>query len=333
MRILISADWHFSDNLRDAYRFSAISQTVPKLIKKHKVDLLLYLGDICESKDEHRAELVNKTVDIFSDIAQLCPVVIVQGNHDWASTPNDPFFGFLGLLENITWVSRPTPLDEAVGRSTGLEAILLPHSADYKRDWGAIDFKQYDWAFCHQAFAGALAESGFKLPGGVPLDFFPEHLRLVSGDIHRPQVVENLTYVGSPYPIDFGDDFEPRMLLLADGALKSLPCDGPAKVLLDVKSLKDLERAELLDGDVVKVRFNLPAEEMSAWPETLAKIRAWGDQHKLASLLVQPAVSGGKGSMVFAKRVEKRSDDELLRAYASARGVGTDVLKAGLKFI
>lgn len=334
MNILISADWHFSDNPRDAYRFDTITQTVPKLLKKHKVDLLLYLGDICESKDEHKAELVNKTVGIFHRLSQDCPVVVLQGNHDWLSSPNNPFFGFLGLLEGVQWISRPTPLQELFPSLDVPRAILLPHSADYRRDWSALPLQEYDWAFCHQAFSGAKTESGFTLPGGVPLDFFPENLRLVSGDIHRPQQVESLTYVGSPYPIDFGDDFEPRMLLLKGGQLKSLPCEGAAKVLVDVQSLEDLKKVELLDGDVVKVRFTLSSKDMAQWPETLAKVRAWGDKAGLASLLVQPVVVGGRGSMATlgSSRVTQ-ADDELLKAYAAAREVGADVLKVGLKYI
>lgn len=333
MSILISSDWHFSDAVSEGYRFKAIEHWVPRFIKEHEVKLLLFLGDVCEAKDEHRAELVNSVVDVFHRISELCPIVALQGNHDWFSSPENPYFGFLSRLEGIVWVAQPIDLrDLSPLLSKGSRAILLPHSADYRRDWDDIEFKAYDWAFAHQSFAGAATESGFVLPGGVPLSYFPSSLQIVSGDIHRPQSFQNLTYVGAPYPIDFGDAFEPRMLLLKDGKLRSLPCPGPAKRLLDIKSLSELRKASLTKGDLVKVRVELSSEEASNWPEMLAEIRAWGEKAGVVVHLAKPVLKGHAQSMSLAK-AETKSDAELLTEYGSARGVSSVILKAGLRLL
>ena len=337
MNILISGDWHFSDAPIDAYRFATIERVVPVFIKKYKVDLVVFLGDICEAKDQHKAGLVNRVVKIFHQISELAPLVFLQGNHDWLSNPANPFFGFLGRLERISWVGRPTPLGTLQNLSRAFpgasRTLLLPHSADYERDWGEIDFSEYDWAFAHQAFTGAVSESGFRLGGGVPLSYFPPNLRLVSGDVHQPQQLGNLTYVGAPFSIDFGDLFEPRMLLLKDGKLTSLPCPGPGKRLIEVTSLAKLGAIETLPGDALKVRVTLPAEEAPKWAEMAASIREWGLARKAVSVQAVPVLIGGRKSMTKAKGAPKKPDAELLKDYAAARAVGEDTLKTGLKFI
>jgi hypothetical protein len=337
MNLLISGDWHFSDAPIDAYRFSAIEKHVPALIKKHKIDCVLVLGDFTEAKSGHSAELVNRIVNLFHKLSELAPLVLLRGNHDWHSSPDNAFFAFLSRLEHVSWVGQPTLLSDVKNApSPALEAsrmILLPHTADYERDWGNLDLSEVDWAFCHQSFAGALSESGFKLPDGVPLSFFPSHLKIVSGDIHRPQHLGNLTYCGSPYSIDFGDNFEPRMLLLSGNKLTSLPCPGPGKRLVEVASLAKLGGVETTPGDILKVRVALSAEEAPKWAEIAAYVREWGAARKVYVHLVQPIMTSSRKSMTKAKGAPKKSDAELLKEYAAARAVGEDTLKAGLKFI
>src|SRR5574337_515989 len=110
MPFLISSDWHLSDNPRDAYRFKIIRRVVPDFVRRHNVKALFNLGDLTESKDAHKAELVNDVVDLFYELAQLCPIYILRGNHDWLSSPDSPCFAFLKRIPNITWINTPTPV-------------------------------------------------------------------------------------------------------------------------------------------------------------------------------------------------------------------------------
>lgn len=335
MRLLVSSDWHLSDDPRDAYRFRIIDGWMPALIKKHQPDALLYLGDICEAKDSHRAELVNDVVAVFHALSKLCPIVVLRGNHDWLSSPDNPFFGFLSRLPNIHWVSSPTPLDQIFGKRLSIKGIMLPHSANPERDWSNIDFKAYDWAFAHQTFANAASDSGFRL-SGVSLSFFPKHLKVISGDVHSPQTLGPVTYVGSPYQIDYGDDFTGRVLLLADKqGLRSIPVDGPQKRLVEIKSLKELKRsfANVNEGDIVKVRVALTSEQQNEWAGIARELRALGADAGVVVHSLQPVITGSSRSMSQRKEPDTRSDEQLLKDYAAARGVDDKTLKTGLKLL
>lgn len=340
MTVLITADWHASDNPRDAYRWNWL-QNLPKILRKEKVELLLVLGDLTEVKGPHGASLVNPLVDIFYSVSQVCPVVVLQGNHDGFSA-DAPYFEFLRRVDKVYWVKVPTDLSELpnvttkVLKALGKGAVFLPFSPNPVRDWKGLDFRDYDWAFAHQCFAGASAGHGHIL-GGTPLDIFPPKLKVVAGDIHVPQTIGNLTYVGSPFRIDFGDDFEPRVLLLeAGGKLRSIPCEGPQKRLITLSSPSDLARVdEANTGDVLKVRFDTTMAEHASWGAFAEKVRAWGAKNGYLIEGVQPVITDKSPRMsnVAKDKVVAKTDEQLLEQYAAAQGVDAKTLSAGKRLL
>jgi DNA repair exonuclease SbcCD nuclease subunit len=329
MPALITADIHCSANPRDRYRLDFLKNELPKEIKKRKVDTLFVLGDATEAKDEHSAELVNEFVDIVKLWASLCVVVFLKGNHDFLSSPDNPFFRFLRHIPNVVWINQPTKFaHQEIG-----DVVLLPFSPNYKKDWADVDFASCDWAFCHQTFAGAVSESGYR-PDGIPLSYFPSELQIISGDIHNPQTFGNCTYIGSPYSIDFGDAFTPRLLLFRGGELSSIRCGGPQKRLLDLDFSKKLEiPQEFEKGDLIKVRVKLTAKDFPKWAAISNEIR----QELSKSFLVneiKPIVEAPSRSMLAKQKdAPKKSDEQLLGDYAKHRGVDEETLKAGQRLL
>jgi hypothetical protein len=199
--------------------------TIAALIKKHKVDELIVLGDLTEEKDYHPATLVNALVDVIYSFSQLCEVIILRGNHDYTSI-DCPFFQFLRRMDRVRWLNTVTRLKLSIG-----DCLFLPHTRDYKTDWAKLpQLEELDWIFAHNTFEGSVTEHGKRL-SGIPTTFFDD-FRVISGDIHAPQDVGSVRYVGAPYQIDFGDLFEPRVLLLDRMGIKSISVFGPQKRLL-----------------------------------------------------------------------------------------------------
>jgi hypothetical protein len=227
VKVLVTADLHLSANPRDAYRFKFMDR-IPRLIEKYEVGMLLVLGDLTEMKDYHGSELVNKIAGYFKSYADMIPVVISRGNHD-GTDPNNPFYQFLQHIKGITWINNPT---EDLGEGIG-PAMYLPHTSNYKKDWANINFDKYRWVFAHNTFKGAQGGFGHILDG-IPIDVFPADARVISGDIHVPQKIGPVRYVGAPYRIDFGDQYQPRVLLLEGDKLTSIKLGGPQKQLIDM---------------------------------------------------------------------------------------------------
>lgn len=330
MTVLITADLHLNDLARDQYRHDWMANILPVLLKKYKISRLLILGDLCDSKDHHGAWLVNQLVDHFTMLAEICPIIIQMGNHDYIVADN-PFFEFLGKIPGVTWISKPTTSAEL--EIPKISALFLPHTANYQRDWKGLKFDAYSYIFAHQTFQGAAV--GPRKLDGIPTDIFPNDITVVSGDIHQPQEFGPIVYVGSPYLEDFGDDFNPRVLLLEDknasGKLTSIPSPGPQKRLVEISSIAELSKQRSINsGDILKVRVKLAATDHAKWPTIKDDVKAWGEDNGFIIHLVQPQIdSKGAGGMSKRKTVT-RTDEQLLETYAQSRAVSTSTLKTGL---
>lgn len=329
MTTLITSDLHFAENPRDHYRFKLV-KFLKRKIKKHDVKTLLILGDLTETKDRHSAWLVNMISDALSELAEDVVIYIMRGNHD-AIVPTFPFFKFVGKQKNIQWINSATAMKVA-----GLgSCCFLPHTTDYKTDWEPFNFKKYDWVFAHATFADTLSESGFKLDG-IPTEYFPKGVHVISGDIHKPQKVGCVTYVGSPYTVDFGDDFQSRVLLIDNDKLKSIPYVGPQKRLITIEGgeLPPREELGINDGDIVKIRVVLGKEQYASWAEIQNTIKEWAVEENCNVHTVQPVIeSVFKLKAGKRKKVEIQSDKELLSAYAKSRSIDERTMKAGLRFL
>jgi hypothetical protein len=340
--ILVTADLHLSDNPRDAYRHE-FQKVLRQLVKQHKVETVLILGDLTEEKDHHGAWLVNRIVDHLNRLRRYCNVVIVQGNHDYVDA-NSPFYKFVEHIKDISWISSPMEAGQCGGG--GLPALhelafsdlgkclLLPHAPNYKKDWHGIKLKSYDWVFTHNTFQGCNIGNGRKLSGISPNIF--GKAKVISGDIHIPQKMgPGFHYVGAPYLVDFGDVYIPRVLLVSNkGKLTSLPVPGPQKRLVDITSLEDLSNQPQLNaGDILKVRFTITGELRPRWQELQGKVREWGEQNGFMIHIVQPILHEESRPGKKAAATTTKTDEQLLRTYAKHRGIDERTLKTGLNLM
>jgi len=213
---------------------------------------------------------------------------------------------------------------------------LLPHTTNYKKDWKDLKLKKYDWVFTHNTFDGAQAGNGIQLRG-IPKNLFGK-ARVISGDIHIPQRLTPgyVEYVGSPYLCDFGDRYEPRVLLIDDGRIRSIPVTGPQKRLVEITSLTELKKGSvntryLNEGDILKVRMLITGEQRSDWPNIRDTIRMWGHDNGYQIHVVQPVMLDTiRGTNKPKAKHVKMTDEQLLRTYAKHRSLDQLTLKAGM---
>lgn len=328
MTTLVTADLHLSDNPRDAYRL-AFMDRLPDMLEEHDATRLLVLGDLTEAKDGHKAWLVNEIVDRFAALAALVDVVILKGNHDYLRE-DVPFYRFLGHLSRVRWINVPTSL-----RLRGLgRCLFIPHTTNWPDD---LEAKDADWIFCHQTFDGADAGHGRSLPG-ISHEAFPRGSRVVAGDVHVPQKIGPVTYAGAPCLVDFGDDYDPRVLILDGNKMRSVPYEGPQKRLVSISSEDVEDHLEsalpgLNAGDVVKVRVDATPDQMIDRAAVRRAVREWGDEVGVNIYATQIVAPRDSGSPENRKVRQQRSDEQLVRAYAKKMDAGSGVLKVGLKLV
>jgi hypothetical protein len=330
MSILLSGDWHFSDKDRDSYRWDFV-ETLHNLIKERKVHQLCVLGDICENKEGHNARFINKVTNVFYGLSQLCMVTILNGNHD-CLTPNEPFFEFLKYIHNIDYIKVPTI--KPIG-------LFLPWTPQWERDWnrGKI-FKGHKRAFCHQLFKGASFGFGRISEEGVPIDIIPKDTEVFSCDVHARQTIGKVTYIGAPYIIDFGDDYNPRVILLEDnGKRVSIPIKGRQKRLIEIPYPTETiiegfaYGHEVNKGDIVKIRVAM--DDASKLPEFKQRVYEWGEKNGITIDTIQAirTVEFDRERKPVAKAWHKRQDKELVQNHAKREKLDEKTTNIGLEFI
>ena len=258
----IIGDLHLTDRAQDAYRFGIFEWIRKRQVKTQPAATFL-LGDLTDSKDRHSATLVNQ---IVSGLVSLKPpVYILKGNHDYTD-PKNPFFKFLNHIEGLRFVTEPTVI------KAGKSLAMIPHYRsqndfdDAVRLCASNDPSTY---LAHNTFEGALAESGVRLSGlsASLIESFKPPLGVYAGDVHRPQTQGIVTYVGCPYHVRFGDDFEPRCIEVSKSGDESYPYfDAPRKWSLKVRGPENIiNNPDLMEGDQVKLTIELAREESVEW--------------------------------------------------------------------
>ena len=260
MNVLLLADLHLTANPKDAYRWRLFPWLI-EAVAKHAVAFLVILGDLTESKDYHSARLVNQIVD------ELCRlnirIIIVPGNHDGID-PGCPYFRFLGQFEQITYHQTVF-----MGPLAGRQVLFLPHTKT-PENWETSLLYDAEVIFMHQTVSGAKSETGIGLEGmAATVLAGAKRAKIWSGDVHVPQKIGAVEYVGAPYPVRFGDSFKPRAVLLTDSLRKATDLETPhfarRTVTLLPGKVQVLTDEGLHKGDQLKVRIRMTRSQYVDW--------------------------------------------------------------------
>jgi len=327
INLLVTGDLHLTDDPANEYRHSFMRE-LWSIAKQRQPDGIVILGDLTQEKDRHSASLVNRVVDHIDALASVAPVVILEGNHDYADE-GSPFFAFLSRIPDCTWVGAIT--DGADIGKQFKSCLFLPHTRRYKEDWKDVDFEAFEICFAHQTFTGASIGFGRQLEG-VPLEYIPARASVVSGDIHVPQSLGPVIYAGAPYTINFGDEYTPRLLSidLPNGRVRSIGVGTfPQKRLVVVGGIEELPTAGFNERDIVKVRIRV--DDMGTWHSTKKAIEEWGQEHGLTIQRKEPILEHKAIKRRIKIKESKQSDDhELVEQYGKRHDLDDKTIDMGL---
>ncbi len=329
MTWLISSDLHLSDRPKDQYRF-ALFDWLAKQQQKHNVSATFLLGDLTDRKDNHSSALVNRVIDELLKLRP--PVYILRGNHDGID-PSNPFFRFLQTIEGLDFVVEPTVL----GRGPAQGVALIPHQADQAtldRACGIVGHKM-PGVMMHQLIDGALAETGTRLSGlRCPLVEARQPLTWLSGDVHTPQTLNcGLTYVGAPYHVRFGDNYEPRVLLIGNTETDlHFPC--LKKWVIRVGAMGWINTTFLRKGDHVKIIVTLSPEEVVEWAAIKRRILDTCREMEVQVFACDLEVAGHEpGRKAMEGMVRSKTPNEIFNAFCRSEDVADNIRQVGEEFV
>lgn len=325
---LITSDLHLTAQPKDAYRWKLFPWLQDECVSG-QVKSLVILGDITDAKDYHPSELVLK---LFAEIKALATLVknvyILLGNHDYLREGSPTF----AALEAIPGVHFITSRHETFGDTS---VLWLPHTRTPSRDWADVDASHFNYVFMHQTVSGSIASNGQKMEGEALPDFAGWG-KIYSGDIHVPQKIGAVEYVGSPYHVHFGDRFKPRCIYLTRRGAEDVAFESTQRWVLRCSSLQELRRLirTTEEGDQIRVAYTLPAAEKHQW----ASIR-----QEVSLIAKQAGVElHGTSLQIDTQRQRVRINNaaargltsaEIVSQFVEAEGWGPDALDIGLDLL
>ena len=213
---------HISDiqirNLKRHKEYEEVFERTYEEVKKHKDNAVVYIGgDIAHSKTEMSPELVDQLSRLFKNLADICPTIIIAGNHDC----------------NLNNLSRMDVLSPIVNNLQHSDLHYLKHSGVYKcadvkfvvwdvweKEDDYIEAKDFEGDTKVVLFHGTVDKSetdlGFFLPSDVKISKFKGYDLGLLGDIHKRQHLnkkETISYCGSLVQQNHGEGLSHGYLL------------------------------------------------------------------------------------------------------------------------
>jgi hypothetical protein len=344
MKILLVADVHLVEKLEEAHRWDVFNKVVDICHCEH-ISHVCFMGDTWDKMDRYGAALVNRSVEVLTDLTrQGIKVAVLQGNHDYKKE-GVSFWGFLNAFQDIQYITEPSKLVWGDGGSES--PLFLPFSSNPKEDWASIPLQDFPLIFIHQTLAGSLVEGGRKIekePHALPI--FPRGVTIYAGDVHCPQTIGRVTYVGTPHATRFGEDWPGRLLIIDTvnpSAFRAVPLTSVKKEILSISSVAELDaiasKKSLSTGDHIRVRCALSKDNFTEWSEIEMAIRHWADSNELVLASVEGSVEeridvdGSESQISSENSIEQMSPEDIVRLFAKEENLGEPVILEGLKLI
>jgi exonuclease SbcD len=350
MRLLHTADWHLGRAFHGESLLAAQAAAVDHVVevaRAERVDAVLIAGDLYD-RALPPVDAVRLADEALSRLGEVCPVVVISGNHDSAAR-----LGFgASLLDRagvhvrtaIAAIAEPVPVAgahvyaipylepdlvraELGAQERGHAAVL---AAAMERVRARLDGTP-SVVMAHAFVAGAVpsgSERELAVGGAssVELRAFTGVDYVALGHLHGPQRIgSNARYAGSPVAFSFGEAGQEKSLAIVelgsrarDAQLVPFPVWRPLAVV----------RGEL--ESLLRDPAHAPAEHAWVQATLTDPVRPEDAMERLrrrfphaVSLIFEPAGADAQASSSYARRLAGLDDGALLERFVEdVRGVG-----------
>lgn len=321
MTVLVTGDLHLTTNPHDEYRWKLFDWLCEN---NQGIDEILLLGDYTNPKDAHPGLLVNRFKQAIDQLrSYFSGVFLLYGNHD-GLTRETAYWRFLnGMRDNVHFITHSAYAELSIGK-----CLFLPAGID----WSTITNNGViKYIFTHATFEGAISETGFRL-SGVPISESERlGIPIISGDIHKPQRIGKFVeYVGAPYHIRFGDQYEPRVMRISnDGIRSDLHYPAPLKKVYDISSLEEFEQLPIFEDDQhAKIRVHLDRGELTDWPLIQSAIKGHSETANWSNVRVELVIKPEVASSGTISR-DMKSPEQLVEDYAKRHNTSDQHIEIG----
>jgi len=327
---LLTSDLHLTDNSIESYRWD-VFESLTKLSIENLVDVIIILGDLVDRKDRHSGLLVNTIIDAFQGLITDtgCKIIVLMGNHDQPLN-GIPYWKFLSSI-GVEYITVPT-LRNGVW--------LLPFSSNPKDDWKSLLLSSSKAIMMHQTISGSVIDGDRIIDVAPhPMPKLPKNIPLFSGDVHRPQYIDGVIYVGAPHPVRFSETWLNRVLLIQESNFKNykeifLP--STKRAIIEISNSQELDSFNFRKGDQVRIRYKLDGKNLTSWTEEEGVIKQWAATKEIFLASIEAIFTNEisiDSNEQKVSEMELMKPEEVIRNFAKQENLSDDILNLGLQLL
>ena len=213
---------HISDiqirNLKRHVEYEEVFERTYEEVKKHKNNAVAYIGgDIAHSKTEMSPELVDQLSRLFKNLADICPTIIIAGNHDCNLNNLSRMDVLTPIVNNLKHPNLHYLKDSGIYKCADVKFVVWDV---WEKEDDYIEAKDFEGDTKIVLFHGTVDKSetdlGFFLPSDVKISKFGGYDLGLLGDIHKRQHLnkkETISYCGSLVQQNHGEGLSHGYLL------------------------------------------------------------------------------------------------------------------------
>ena len=213
---------HISDiqirNLKRHTEYEQVFERTYKEIEKNKDNAVVYIGgDIAHSKTDMSPELVHQLSNLFKRLSDICPTIIIAGNHDCNLNNLSRLDVLTPIVNNLNHPNLHYLKDSGVYKCADVSFVVWDCWTK-EEDFILADDVEGDTkvVLFHGTVDRAETDLGFRLPSDVHISKFKGYDLGLLGDIHKRQHLnddETISYCGSLVQQNHGEGLSHGYLL------------------------------------------------------------------------------------------------------------------------
>ena len=188
--------YHISDiqirNLKRHKEFEQCFENLYTFLRKDPDNSVVYIGgDIAHSKTDMSPELVDQLSRLFKNLADICPTLLIAGNHDCNLNNRSRLDVLTPIVQNLNHpdLHYLDKTDVYYIGGVGFAVLEVRDDETNLPDPSTIKAKTKVLLF-HGTVDKSQTDLGFALPSAVKLKDFDGYDMVMLGDIHKMQTMQ-----------------------------------------------------------------------------------------------------------------------------------------------
>lgn len=205
-KILITSDWHIESGIYTDIGIEYLN-FVEDYCKENNIEKIIIAGDLVEKaskiKNDSFKALFFKLFEMKNNGLEL---IIILGNHDIYTNDNDSLIEIFSVFGKV--IKSPEQMT-----IYNRQFDMVPYT---KREDDLP--KEGDILITHISIADFSFDNNYHVNEKVAFarEYFKDFNYVFSGHFHKQQTKDNITYIGSPYQLSFGEEGQDKGFIVFD---------------------------------------------------------------------------------------------------------------------